>query len=212
VAAALVDVELVESLARSYLDEGIGTDPGPVIARDRTVLAELEQALVEDQGPIPLGRRTRAERLSDEGVPSDEAVRLALREDLDVVPAVAVLSGRLGREPREVLRAFRRATEVLDLDGLERQLDLAPLNGPWAETIRGGVFDDMVGLRATVVERALGGAPGADVVTAVDRWLADRGRPLEGVARLRHEAVDGQPPRLEGVAVVVRALRRALDR
>ncbi len=212
VAAALVDVELVESLARSYLDEGIGTDPGPVIARDRSVLAELEQALVEDQGPIPLGRRTRAERLSDEGVPSDEAVRLALREDLDVVPAVAVLSARLGREPREVLRAFRRATDVLDLDGLERQLDLAPLNGPWAEAIRGGVFDDMVGLRATVVERALGEAPETDVVTAVDRWLADRARPLEGLARLRHEAVDGQPPRLEGVAVVVRALRRALDR
>ena len=111
-----------------------------------------------------------------------------------------------------MLAAFRRVTEVLGLDGLERQLDAAPLDVPWAEAIRGGVFDDMVGLRATVAARALQEVPDADVTRSVDRWLADRSVPLEGVARLRHEAVDGQSPRLEGVAVVVRALRRALDR
>ncbi len=135
---------------------------------------------------------------------------LAIREDLDIVPDVSRCCPP-DVAPREVLRAFRRATEVLDLDGLERQLDLAPLIGRGPSRSAAACSTTWSGSAPRSWSRPWGGTRCGG---------GHRGRPL--ARRPRSTAGRGLPPPprgrrrpaagLEGVAVVVRALRRALDR
>jgi len=209
--------DLLRSLTRAELVRrrrqqraGRVPDPAARIAEDRPVADAIVAHLADD--PDPARRRQRAElatRLVAGGLDAQVAEAAADAPALEVVPDVAEVARDLGRDPIDVLRAFRRAADTLGLDDLSRRIDGVAPSGTWSTQARRGLLDDVVGIRRETARRALAAHPGAEPGAAVDAHLAGNPAATAEAAAVRRRLATDPDAGLDALSVAVRATRRA---
>ncbi len=199
---------LVDVLTRTYLRHRVGSDVGAVVARDAPALAELAKA-VEDVGPPArrAARQVRAQRWADLGVEPDLGDRLAVLRDLTIVPDVATVAVEGGQSVRHVGEVFWRLSESLPLDDLSARVTQARTVGSWQSWQQRGLVDELRELRRAGAGRVIAVHPDLEPAAAVAAFLDDRADARHRV-RVLLSALDREPDGgLDGLAVVVRALR-----
>jgi glutamate dehydrogenase len=215
---------LLESLTRSELFHrhrltaaGEAHDLASRIGEDGPVFAELQAGLLElDRPPQQRARSRLVDRLVAGGLDRSVAVRVAVLPELDITPDVAALSRAVGRPLRAVTPAFLELSDRLGIDRLlERTRSVAP-GDAWARAARQGLLDDLLGLRREATRRTLSAAgdPSGgddDGLVAVERWLAGRTAPLAEATAVRRQVEADSTVALDGLAVAVRAVRRAVQ-
>ncbi|QYG93667.1 NAD-glutamate dehydrogenase [Iamia sp. SCSIO 61187] len=191
--------------------QGRTWDPIARIEEDRPVADALVQHMGEAADPERGRERRRlAVRLAAGGLAPEVADGAALVPELEVVHDVAAVARDLGREPVAVAAAFRAVARRLGLDDLRRMAATADVSGPWAGAARQGLLDDLVGIRREAARRALQTAPDAvDPAVAVDRYLAANPAAVSEADAVRRRLVSDDGGGLDGLAVAVRAARRA---
>jgi glutamate dehydrogenase len=210
--------DLLYTLTRSELlraqreeRQGRPWDPQRRIDEDRPVADALVAHMGEGADPERgRARRRLAVRLAAGGLAPEVADGAALVPELEVVHDVAAVARDLDRDPVVVADAFRAVARRLGLDELHRLAAAVDAGGPWAGPARQGLLDDLVGVRREAARRALAAAPpDLPPAVAVDRHLAaNPGAVAEAEAVRRRLTADG-PAGLDGLAVAVRAVRRA---
>ncbi len=155
-------------------------------------------------------RRRLAIRLAAGGLAPEAADAAALVPELEVVHDVAAVARDLDRDPVAVADAFRAVARRLGLDDLRRLAAATDPSGPWAAPARQGLLDDLVGVRREAARRALSTAPAAMApAEAVDRLLAANPAAMAEADAIRRRLGTEGTGGLDGLAVAVRAVRRA---
>jgi glutamate dehydrogenase len=211
--------DLLHSLTRSELLRGQrelrrgGTwDPIRRIEEDRPVADALVAHMAESASDPERSRERRrlAIRLAAGGLAPEAADAAALVPELEVVHDVAAVARDLDRDPVAVADAFRAVARRLGLDDLRRLAVAADPSGPWAGPARQGLLDDLVGVRREAARRALWSAPGSVApAEAVDRLLAANPAAVAEADAIRRRLGAEGTGGLDGLAVAVRAVRRA---
>ncbi len=186
-------------------------DPAGRIAEDRPVADAVMAAISDDRDP---GRRLERSRLATKlvagGLDPAVAEEAADVVDLVVVPHVADVSRDQGRDPVQVLEAFRAVDDHLGLDDLARRTQALNPSDSWGRVARRGLLDDLVGMRRETARRALAGAPSdADPAEAVARRLAADPRAAEDALAHRRRLLGADDLGLDALTVAARAARRA---
>ncbi len=210
--------DLLLTLTRSELiraqreeREGRPWDPAMRIAEDQPVADALTDHLGRDvDGALALDRRRMAMRLVAGGLPPEVAEAAALVPDLEAVHDVAAVARDLDRDPVVVADAFTAVSRRLGLGDLRRVADGVEVAGPWAAPARQGLLDDLVGVRREAARQALAEAP-VDLAPsdAVDRHLAANPAAVAEADAVRRRLAADDGGSLDGLAVAVRAVRRA---
>ncbi|HEU5149391.1 MAG TPA: NAD-glutamate dehydrogenase domain-containing protein [Iamia sp.] len=206
---ALTRAELLR--ARREQRQGRTWDPLRRIAEDRPVADALTAHLGERDDPARGRERRRlATRLAAGGLAPEVAEAAALVPELEVVHDVAAVARDLDRDPVAVADAFGAVAKRLGLDELRRLATAVDPTGPWAGPARQGLLDDLVGVRREAARRALAAAPAdVDPATAVDRHLAANPAAVAEAEAVRRRLAADDAAGLDGLAVAVRAVRRA---
>ncbi len=200
-------------LLRAQREErsGHAWDPARRIADDRPV-ADALAARMRGPGTDARARERRrlAVRLAAGGLPPELADDVALLPELEVVHDVAQVARDLDRSPEDVADAFREVSDRLGLDDLRAVATRVVAVGPWAAPARQGLLDDIVGVRREAARRALEGAS-ADLSPseAIARHLAVDPVAVREASEVRRRLAGDESAGLDGVAVAVRAARRA---
>jgi glutamate dehydrogenase len=210
--------DLLYALTRSELlraqreqRQGRSWDPLRRIEEDRAVADVLSAQMGEATDP-ELGRERRrlAVRLAAGGLAPEVADAAALVPELEVVHDVAAVARDLDRDPVAVAAAFRAVARRLGLDELRRLVSAVDPTGRWAGPARQGLLDDLVGVRREAARRALSAAPpDVDPIAAVDRHLTANPAAVTEADAVRRRLAADESAGLDGLAVAVRAVRRA---
>ncbi len=228
-AALLYSLTRTELLRRrSASQRGDTWDPASRIAEDLPV-ADAVVAFLDEEADAGLDRERQhlTSRLVASGLDPAVAVSAAEVVALDVVPDVAAVARILERDPIDVLLALRAADDRLGLDGLRRRAVAVSAEGEWARVARQGLLDDLVGIRREVARAALADAMTASAgpddeggaalgrgwrstsAAAVDAYLGRNPLARTEADGIRRRVLADDRAGLDGVAVAVRALRRA---
>lgn len=210
--------DLLHGLTRSELiraqreeRQGRAWEPQRRIEEDRPVADALAAHMGEAADPERGRQRRRlAVRLAAGGLAPEVADAAALVPELEVVHDVAAVARDLDRDPVPVADAFRAVARRLGLDELQRLATTADADGPWAGPARQGLLDDLVGVRREAARRALAAAPAdADPASAVADHLAANPAAVAEADSVRRRLAGDDGAGLDGLAVAVRAVRRA---
>ncbi|MDQ3979787.1 MAG: NAD-glutamate dehydrogenase, partial [Actinomycetota bacterium] len=203
--------ELLESLTRDYLRRDEVLDIAGVIARDRPLFQQLEEALPTIGTRAHRRRRSRrVESLIDGGAEEATALRWACLSELEIGPDVAELARDTGRPVTAVAQAFLQLAESLGIDRLRERLSGMPAEDRWSRAAWRGLADDLDELRRVAVRRALEQHPNLDAGDAVREFLAGRTRRIAQLATVLSEIERDRQAPLEAVAVGTRAVSQTI--
>ncbi len=179
--------EAVGALARRYL---VTVDrPVERIAADRRLVDELRAGAALRPG-------TSA---TTTDLPGDLPERLAVMAPLAVVPDLASIATRSGRDPAQVLRAVRAVDTSTGLGPLAAALHV--VGGRWTSWAARAILDDMATWGARAAAEALAGSGDAPEA-AVAAWVATRRESLARATNLVSSA-GGRPTETVAVALLV---------
>ena len=206
-------VDLIGSLTRWELDHR-GSDRIDIDARtaeDHPVFKALLGALEDIGTPRQLeARRSLRAELVDVGVEPEVAAWAARLPDLRITPDIAALSRELAVAPGEVAGAYAALDGLLELDELGDRIAALDPPGRWAQASQQGLLQDLAAIRRTGVRRALAAADGRDPESAVEAFLGRAADEIADATAFRRDAGADPESGLDGLTVVVRAVRRAV--
>jgi glutamate dehydrogenase len=198
--------ELVESVARWYLNNPGSVFMGEVIAGAKPVFEELATTIAE-YGPA----QWRTERDAvvvdwiERGVPPAVAHRHVYQEELVHAPDIIEVIQHTGRPVREVAEMFFLAGAAFEIDWLEAQIAGLPANTRWQRRAVQTIEEDLVLLRRQLVEGIFAEAEGPGAEAALQSYLVARTHDLGRLTRfMRSLAADG----VTDVATVIVAIRQ----
>src|SRR5262249_11371629 len=121
--AAKAVTDLLESLTRTYLRRGEGSDIAASVARDGPAFGEIELSMPDLGTPQQRRRLARhAEALVDGGADYGSAQRWAATAYLTLAPDIAQLARETARDVTGVAQAFLQLSDALGIDRLLDQL------------------------------------------------------------------------------------------
>ena len=197
---------LVEDIARWYLTNPSAEFMSEVTATAKPAFDEMAE-IVAEIGPA----QWRADRdaavgvWTEQGVPTEVAIRHVYQEELVHAPDVIEVAQRTGRSVRDVAQLFLLIGPVFEIDWLEEQVAGLPAAGRWHRRAISTVEDDLLLLRRQLAERILAGADATVPQAALDHYLVEHTHELGRLTRfMRSLAVDG----VDDVGSVIVAIRQ----
>ena len=178
---------------------------------DRPVFKALVADLADIGTPRQMEvRRNLAAELVDVGVAPDLAAWAARLPDLRITPDIAALGRELGVRPGEVAAAYATLDEHLGLDELGERIASFDATGRWAQAAQQGLLQDLAGIRRAGVRGALRAAGDRDPQAAVEAYLGRAADAVADAAAFRRDVEADPGAGLDGLTVVLRAVRQAV--
>ncbi|CAN5243885.1 NAD-glutamate dehydrogenase [soil metagenome] len=201
---------LVDAVTRAYLRHGADTDVDATVERDRPVFERIRREIGE-LAPADLQRAhdRRAGRYSSDGVDDVLAERIVDLTYLASVPDIAAVARDHDRDPAGVAQVFFSLADTLPFERLLDHLTRVEPRDRWQRMEHQGLFDDVHDLQRVAAARVVESTDELDA-KAVDAFLEQRPRARDWAIGLV-DSLDDEDPRLDAVAVGVRALRHLLE-
>jgi glutamate dehydrogenase len=182
-------------------------------------VAELQPGLAELVGAAPklvfgrLAARIESDRARYHaaGVPAPLAARIAALALLQSGLYIVDLAARRRRPLLTVARAYLHLGHVLELDGLQLQIDALPTDGHWQSIARSTMRENLHGMHRTLVDAILRSKFRGDPLKAVDAWLAARPAPVEHLKEVLADIAAAPSVDFPTLSVALQALVRLAD-
>ncbi|WP_404325827.1 NAD-glutamate dehydrogenase [Aerophototrophica crusticola] len=175
------------------------------VARLAPAVEELAGSLADVLPTAALTHLAEAAgRLTQAGVPSDLARRVAALPVLAAATDIASIAVECGKPVADVAGAYFGIGERLGLDFLRDKAANVKADNHWQRQAAGAILDDLYGLQARLAARVLGHAGGGD---PIDAFTSQRQGPMERIQSLLTELRAAATVDIPMLAVAGRQLR-----
>ena len=178
--------EVLRGHIADVLRAGRGSfEPGKLIAELEPGVSQLSAATGELlQGEAKVQARRMLAELTDAGVPTHVAERIAHLVDMDGAIGLAHLAAVRGIDPSALTTAFATLGAALGLDWAQLAASRMSPSDPWERLLVAGLARDFQQMRLDFLARAAGQDPAA----AVTKWLEAQAAPVRNFRALTGRA------------------------
>lgn len=204
---AIVDV--IDELARIYLNHPEAVVPDLLVDRDRTLIANVtESGSLSESGFTPV--KPLKDLLSGTGLKPEIASRFLSMAKVPRLVEAGEVSRGSGRSLEEVLIAFEHLERVAETDVLVSLLDGITRNGRWVSWQIRSLRDDLSRWRREACVAALTYHPQFGVRDAMEAWQTLHYRNLSQVHKLLSIAKRSPGEEITLASLALRSLRETI--